>query len=650
MQALLWFASLAFVTAIASAAQISFTLTGQTLILGNVSYFVYPKPVSTFELGPLAGLIGYAGKAYAQELIPFSVVSTTSTKFTDRDLDTIIASYSVRDDVWNEAFLAGVFVKYDGSASAATLQLGSSQKKYGIDFVLASNKYLTGIATSISLPPGPYFLKASSGEVYEAYRLYDDPQQSFDYGVMPDLDSSGGYQILPAKIPGAATETIGVPSRLYFTPTPEKPLAGLRLAVKDIYDVKGLRTGCGNRAYYNLYPEKTTTGPALQRLLNAGMVLVGKAKTSQFANGETATDDWVDLHAPYNPRGDGYQDGSSSSTGPGTAMAAYDWLDHAIGSDTGGSMRGPSGANGVYGNRPSRGSLPTDDVMPLSPALDTLGIFARDAKTWATAGHWWYANLTSYSKFPKNIMFAVDTWGSSFLTTPPPAGTASATFNTFIGKLEAFLNTTRTEFNMTTLWASTMPSNVSVPLRTLLNTTYPTLISMDQTRLLATPFFADYSAQNGLRKPFIDPAPLARWAYGYAQPTGAYNEAIANKTAFMNWFAEQVVPADPDTCSESIFLYPQSSGGTNYRNNYIACAAQLGFSAGRIAVMAETPDMVVPIGEQPYNSTITGMVEYLPVTMSFVARKDCDLMLFDLFAALQDAGIIGPVKTGTRLF
>lgn len=226
-----------------------------------------------------------------------------------------------------------------------------------------------------------------------AYLLYNDENQSFDYGVIPD--GNGGYQVLSAKVPGAATQSIGVPSRLYFTPTPDKPLAGMRLAVKDIFDIKGLRTGCGNRAFFNLNPPKNATAPAIQRLLDGGMVLVGKAKTSQFANGETATDDWVDLHAPYNARGDGYQDGSSSSTGPGTAMGAYPWLDHAVGSDTGGSMRGPSGANGVYGNRPSHGAVSLDDVMPLSPDLDTAGVFSRDAKSWATIGHFWYQNFTS---------------------------------------------------------------------------------------------------------------------------------------------------------------------------------------------------------------------------------------------------------------
>lgn len=306
----------------------------------------------------------------------------------------------------------GVYLTYNGTRSVPSASLLLAQKKFGIDFVILSEKYLLGVGLTNSLPSGPYFLETATGNIFEgerhplcvfvqyspcklAYRLYNDENQSFLYGTIPD--STGGFQILPARIPGAATESIGVPSRLYFTPTASKPLAGMRLAVKDIFDVKGLRTGCGNRAFWQHYPPKTRTAPAIQRLIDGGMVLVGKAKTSQFANGETATSDWVDLHAPYNPRGDGYQDGSSSSTGPGTAVAAYPWLDFAVGSDTGGSMRGPAGVNGVFGNRPSHGAVSLDDVMPLSPELDTAGIFARDAKLWASAGHWWYQDFKSVS-------------------------------------------------------------------------------------------------------------------------------------------------------------------------------------------------------------------------------------------------------------
>lgn len=71
-------------------------------------------------------------------------------------------------------------------------------------------------------------------------------------------------------------------------------------------------------------------------------------QTSQFANGEAATADWVDQFAPLNPRGDGYQDPSSSSSGSAVAVSAYDFLDFTVGSDTGGSIRGPASVNGAY--------------------------------------------------------------------------------------------------------------------------------------------------------------------------------------------------------------------------------------------------------------------------------------------------------------
>ncbi|KAI0790562.1 amidase signature enzyme [Abortiporus biennis] len=639
-------------TALASQ-QSTLQLTGRTLTLGNISYFVSPSPVSQLAInkdGKTQDLIRSVGQSFAGQLIPLTVISTADAKFDDRDFETTLDTFTSGDDVWSQSFLTGVFVSFTGSSRSPTTSLTFGPRQFGVQFVLRSQQYSSGIGASKSLPSGPYFLEATTGNVFQASRLYNDENQSFLYGTIPD--GKGGFQQLSAHIDGAATESIAVPSRLYFTPSAKQPLAGKRLAVKDIYDVQGLHTGCGNRAFYQLYPVKNQTSPAVQRLLDGGMVLVGKTKTSQFANGEVATDDWVDLHAPYNARGDGYQDGSSSSTGSGTAMGAYEWLDYAIGSDTGGSMRGPAGANGVFGNRPSHGAVPLDDVMPLSPELDTAGIFARDAKSWAIAGHWWYKDFKNFTQFPKKILFPTDAFGSSFLTNPPRPGSANAMFNDFITQLEQFLDTNRTEINFTNLWPTTKPANSTAPsLRVLLNTTYADLITLDQTALVADPFINYYKAAHGGRMPFINPTPLTRWGYGRTLPPTQKTEALANKTQFMDWFASKVVLPDNETCSNSIFLYPQSAGGTNYRNRYTGPpSTPFGFSSGRIAVHAETPDMVVPIGEVPYNSTITGTTEFLPVTLSFIASKGCDLMLFNLFASLQDAGIIKPVATGSRLF
>ena len=78
-------------------------------------------------------------------------------------------------------------------------------------------------------------------------------------------------------------------------------------------------------------------------------------------------------------------------------------------------------------------------------------------------------------------------------------------------------------------------------------------------------------------------------------------------------------------------------------------APPFGFSDSRIAVHGETPDLVVPIGEIPYNSTVSLKTEYMPVTMSLVVARGCDLMLANLVKELEEAGILKPVSTGPKM-
>lgn len=76
----------------------------------------------------------------------------------------------------------------------------------------------------------------------------------------------------------------------------------------------------------------------------------------------------------------------------------------------------------------------------------------------------------------------------------------------------------------------------------------------------------------------------------------------------------------------------------------------MGFKDGRISIMARVPDLVVPVGEIPYNSTVSLKTEYMPVTMSFVAARECDLMLVSLIEDLEKAGILKPVSTGPMMY
>ena len=93
----------------------------------------------------------------------------------------------------------------------------------------------------------------------------------------------------------------------------------------------------------------------------------------------------------------------------------------------------------------------------------------------------------------------------------------------------------------------------------------------EQINLVRTPFYADYAAVHDRRTPFVDPAPLIRWAFGDSYPASALTDAVTNKTLFMDWFQENLVKGAPETCSDSLFIYVGSTADPNERNQYNGC-------------------------------------------------------------------------------
>lgn len=372
--------------------------------------------------------------------------------------------------------------------------------------------------------------------------------------------------------------------------------------------------------------------------------MINKTLTKyRFANGQTATDDWIDQIEPFNPRGDGYQDTSSSSSGPGAGAAAYPWLDITLGSDTGGSIRGPSQEQGLFGNRPSHGLVPLTGVMPLAPELDTSGFLLRDPTLWSEAAQVLYGGLQTYTQFPTEIL-TID-----FPTNN--SGDSNRAILNFLNSLQTLLSASVTPYNITEDFATSTPSDSpTTSVDELLNITYPILISQEQTRLVRDPFYADYAARYDGRRPFVDPAPLIRWAFGDMYPPSALTDAVTNKTIFQNWIAENVLRPDSATCSDKLLLYVGSDAGTVYRNVYrSAPTAPTGFSEDRISVFAEVPDFVVPVGEAGYFSNVTMHEEVLPVTVDLLAAKGCDGMLFALVERLLGMGVVRVSETGRSL-
>jgi aspartyl-tRNA(Asn)/glutamyl-tRNA(Gln) amidotransferase subunit A len=149
------------------------------------------------------------------------------------------------------------------------------------------------------------------------------------------------------------------------------PLLGRTLAVKDLFDTAGTRTTYGSRIYADHVPQRNAV--AVQRLLDAGAVLVGKTHLPEFAWNVLGQNPWYGTcHNPAHP---GKTTGGSSS-GSAAALAAG-LCDLSLGSDTGCSIRLPSAACGTVGLKSQWGLIPMGGAYPLCPTLDTAGPMAR---------------------------------------------------------------------------------------------------------------------------------------------------------------------------------------------------------------------------------------------------------------------------------
>lgn len=153
------------------------------------------------------------------------------------------------------------------------------------------------------------------------------------------------------------------------------PLHGIPLAIKDIIDIAGLRTTAGSRLLQDA-PQAEADAPVVAALRAAGAVIVGKTSTHEFAIGGASLDE------PY-PTGrnpwDTERITGGSSSGNGVAVAAGMCFG-AVGSDTGGSIRGPSANCSLTGLKPTYGTVSLDGVVPLCPSLDTLGPMTHTAR------------------------------------------------------------------------------------------------------------------------------------------------------------------------------------------------------------------------------------------------------------------------------
>ncbi|MFM9886747.1 MAG: amidase [Burkholderiales bacterium] len=160
------------------------------------------------------------------------------------------------------------------------------------------------------------------------------------------------------------------------------PLDGLTFATKDVMAIEGHRTAFGQPTWYLTHEAATRSAEVVRQCLAAGAHMLGVTLTDELSyslSGENAH-----FGTPINPNAPGRIAGGSSSGSAAAVAGGY--VDFALGTDCGGSVRLPASYCGILAMRPTHGRVSGEGVLPFAPAFDSVGWFAKDAETLLKVG------------------------------------------------------------------------------------------------------------------------------------------------------------------------------------------------------------------------------------------------------------------------
>ncbi|KAI0105672.1 amidase signature domain-containing protein [Nemania sp. FL0031] len=586
------------------------------------------------ELPPAAGL-----ETPAPSLITIVHWPLTKDQGTESDwLAQQIRTWLDTDDVFRPEFLRDVLVVVHDSSDHQRAAVSSSIARLPGGWQPTRWSLVSNANINSKLYSGAHII--SGKKIYRVLRLYDDVNGAFMVATNPLNSPSERFSNL--RISGNYPSTLGVavPSRIR-NPKRSKPLSGLRFAVKDCFNIRGLRVSAGDRAYYDVTEPSTATSESIQRLIDAGAELLGTLKLGSLIAREEPTES-VDFQAPFNPRADGYQSAWSSSGGSGAAIASYDWLDFTIGTDTTGSSRRPAMANGVFQIRLTYNAIPLDDAVPSFPRFDAVAIFTRSIvsmEKWVQP--WLGQNQAIFDDLPLNIVYPTD-----FL--PIDNSDQMALIDNFLSDLEATLNAKVQKVSIADTWAAGHPTGVeNVSIQDYLKDVG-----------VNTFVYGVYDKMEGFRKkyrtqyarePYVNPVTRYRWDLAKDIPREAHEEDMKRLDVYKDWVLENIMR---EKTHNSLVVLPITSQAVDYREDPPEPPSPPNaFDGIWLAPVTGGPEISVPIGELKYHSRISGRDEFLPVVVSILGKPGYDLGLIRLMKdVLQRSGRPTQVNTGRRMF
>ncbi|PQE11375.1 hypothetical protein CJF31_00001188 [Rutstroemia sp. NJR-2017a BVV2] len=566
---------------------------------------------------------------------PVLLLSVCQSSTKDTLIDSIESFYS-QDDVFSDDFLTDVVVvQFQGEGDKPVIPWSELSRPTSTGRWVP--EHVIEIGTNPEVPQGPYFLH-SDNTLTQAWRLYADTQDAFATTFVPvDHGSSNqGKQfhsfrvLMLTRTRYEPLNATGDGIRLYTPVTQAKLLAGKRISVKDNFKVSGIKTTQSNRAFVGLYGPDTETSPYLQRLLILRAVLVGKAKMTAFVSAEEATDQWIDFHAPFNPRADGYQTPLGSTTGGASALAAYEWLDFSVGTDTSDCQQRGTVCLGDESHRAqirskvsilAAGMCKINEEFPSHVlndvrAMDTLGFLTRDMDELRDLVKYFLPSLEAGRKRATSISSTVTLRSLAVLTIfsflmkfyffPHSNPDQQKLVDEFVSLLERFLGIKRTHLSISERWNECPPNEAE---------------------------------GKGIRE-YLDKFEMTEVTNGDCRDRGAQvtldnkNRALKEFDVYRRWFQENIMKPGPNGSSSAIMILPCGSGEPKYRNLPNPAPGMMpAFSPNYIASVLGLPQVVVPIGQIPFESRISKRTEYLPTVGSIAGAPGSDLMLVDLVKA-----------------
>ncbi|KAJ3580057.1 hypothetical protein NPX13_g506 [Xylaria arbuscula] len=623
-----------------------------TINLGGISYAAVPHVNLDDKSSKVRIAYGTTPDLGPSEYRPVIVVSASQLP-SDKSLSGVVSSFiKTNDDVFSSHFLTDIIIVQGGS-----LDLGRLAEQWSIPVPnpisgsWAPRTILQVMNTSRETPDGPYLL-SKGYQLSQAWRLYPDKQGSFITSFIPSGTSSlecTSFQPLDVRLQGVRT-AIAVPSRLYSVKSPSTPLAGMRFSIKDNYKISGIPTTQSNRAWCELYEAKSEneTAAYVEKLISLGAVIVGKTQMCSFASSEEATDQWIDFHASFNPRGDGYQTPSGSTTGGGTSLAAYDWLDYSIGTDTTGSIRWPAAWCGLFGLRTTWTPKAMEGVYPACRFMDTVGILSRSIAGMQTLVEKSIVSnpeiLTTEDDMPKEILYPTDFF-------PMANDEQQRLVERFVSDLKSYLGVKVTRMSIAERWKNCPPAEAA-------GKTIQEFID----KAAYNPFYYDgyheYSAfreeyENKFGKlVYVGPYMRWKWDRGAEVDESMKNKSLQDVEVYRRWFKETILRPVGNRGTSAIMLIPCGNSVPKYRDDPNSPPGPVGpFTWNYIASIQGLPQLVAPIGSIPYESRVTKVTEQLPVVGTIIGAAGSDAMLVDIVQkAFEKSNRPRSVLTGRFMF